>query len=87
MTSVFEHVTINSCNIPEREMFLTQGLHSTVCYKKGQFSSDWVACISASTWVSMKWVDFSSVFSAMLKVDWLETLSLADIQKKVITAS
>ena len=36
-----------------------------------------------STWVSMKWVDFSSVFSAMLKVDWLETLSLADIQKKV----
>ena len=35
----------------------------------------------------MKWVDFSSVFSAMLKVDWLETLSLADMQKKVIAAT
>ena len=39
-----------------------------------------------TTWVSMKWVDFLSVFSPMLKVDWLETLCLADKQKKVIAA-
>ena len=38
LTELCEHVTISSCNIPEREMFLTQGLHSTVCYEKGQFS-------------------------------------------------
>ena len=34
---LLSYVTFSSYNIPDRGMFVTQGLHSTICYKKSQF--------------------------------------------------